>query len=76
MTAHRFTVIVEHDEQENAWVTYVPSLGLSTYGESRDEALDQTREAITGYLEAAATAGVPVPSGDTSSEVVEVEVAV
>jgi predicted RNase H-like HicB family nuclease len=36
-------------------VTLVPSLGsLSSYGETREKALDQTREAILGYLEAAA----------------------
>jgi predicted RNase H-like HicB family nuclease len=34
---------------------------LSTYGETRDEALEQTREAIVGDLEAANREGLDVP---------------
>ena len=48
-------MLIERDPDEKVWVTYVPTLGqLSTYGDTRAEALEQTREAITGYLEAAA----------------------
>ncbi len=57
-------------------MTLVPGLGsLSTYGETREEALDQTREAILGYLEAAAKEGLPVPEADVEPELVELEVA-
>lgn len=53
--ARKFAVILEFDPDDDVWVTYVPSLGhLSTYGKTRDEALQQTREAIAGYLEVAA----------------------
>lgn len=73
MTQH-FHVLVEWDSEAGVWVTYVPTLnGLSTFGETRDEALDQTREAILGYLEAAEKDGIPI-SG--SAELVELEVAV
>lgn len=73
--ARRFKVVLEWDSADEAWVTYVPTLGyLSTYGDTRDEALDQTREAIIGYLEAAAKEGLPVPAAD-EAEVVELEVA-
>jgi len=69
-------VLIERDPDENVWVTYVPTLGqLSTYGDTRAEALEQTREAITGYLEAAARDGIPVPPPDADTEVVELEVA-
>jgi predicted RNase H-like HicB family nuclease len=52
MTQH-FQVMLEWDADEDVWVTYVPTLnGLSTFGETREEALSQTREAILGYLEA------------------------
>jgi len=53
--ARQFQVIVEYDQTEKAWVTFVPALDhLSTFGQSREEALASTREAILGYLEAAA----------------------
>ncbi|MBI4492525.1 MAG: type II toxin-antitoxin system HicB family antitoxin [Chloroflexi bacterium] len=53
---------MEWDPESQAWVTYVPALNyLSTFGETREEALENTREAILGYLEAAAIEGVPVP---------------
>ena len=76
MTTRRFRVLVEWDPKADAWVTLVPSLdSLSTYGDTREEALDQTREAILGYLEAAAKEGMQVPDPDFEPEVVELEVA-
>ena len=48
---------------------------LSTYGDSREQVLEETREAIVGYFEAAAKEGIPVPSGDVELEVVDLEVA-
>lgn len=68
-------MLIEWDPDENVWVTYVPTLGqLSTYGDTRAEALEQTREAITGYLETAARDGIPLPPPDADTEVVELEV--
>jgi predicted RNase H-like HicB family nuclease len=59
----RFDVIIEHDPDHGAWVTYVPSLNnLSTYGDTRDEAIEQTREAIRGYLRVATRKGLPIPA--------------
>jgi len=58
----------ERDPEAAAWVTYVPALDhLSTFGETRDEALENTREAILGYLEAAAREGLDVPEGDAEA---------
>lgn len=72
----RFKVLLEWDADEQVWVTYVPTLGqLSTYGDTRDEALEQTRDAIIGYLEAAVKEGIPIPRADTETEVVDLEVA-
>lgn len=57
-------------------MTFVPALdALSTYGDTREEALEQTREAILGYLEAADKEGLTVPP-EVEAEVVELEVAV
>lgn len=75
-TIRRYGVLIEWDPSAQAWVTFVPSLdSLSTYGETREEALEQTREAILGYLEAAAKEGLAVPDAEAEPEVVEVEVA-
>ena len=74
-TVRKFKVLIEWDSEDETWVTYVPSLGhLSTYGDTREEALAQTREAILGYLEAAAKEGLDV-SAAGEAEIVELEVA-
>jgi len=76
METRRFGVLLEWDPITRVWVTFVPSLdSLSTYGDTREEALEQTREAILGYFEAAAKEGLPVPEADLEPEVVELEVA-
>lgn len=71
----RFKVLLEWDTDEEVWVTHVPTLGhLSTYGATREDALERTREAVIGYLEAASKEGIPVPPPGTETEVVELEV--
>ena len=76
METRRFRVLVEWDAEDEVWVTHVPALGhLSTYGDTRDEALRNTHEAVLGYLEAAAREQLPVPTEDTPLDVVEIEVA-
>lgn len=76
MTTRRFRVLVEWDPDAEAWVTLVPTLdSLSTYGDTREEALDRTREAVLGYLEAPAREGMLVPERDFEPELVELEVA-
>lgn len=72
----RFNVLVEWDPEDRVWVTYVPELDwLSTYGETREEALDRTHEAILGYLEASAKEGLAVPPVEGRAlEVIQVEV--
>ncbi|MDQ7822036.1 MAG: type II toxin-antitoxin system HicB family antitoxin [Candidatus Eremiobacteraeota bacterium] len=49
-----FNVLLEWDEEDKVFISYVPALNnISTYGDTREEALSNTREAILGYLEAA-----------------------
>ena len=70
-----FKVLIEWDPNDRVWVTYVPTLGyLSTYGDERADALEKTREAILGYLEAAEKEGIPVPPLDADAEIVDLEV--
>ncbi len=75
MTTRRFKVVLEWDSDDAVWVTTVPALnGISTYGDTRDDALAQTRELILGYIEALALEGLPAPAAEGSVELVEVEV--
>jgi predicted RNase H-like HicB family nuclease len=77
MPGCQFRVLVDWDPEAQAWVTLVPAVGdLSTFGETREEALAQTREAILGYLEAANKEGIPIPADTAAELLVEVDVAV
>lgn len=50
----QFAVVMEHDIESEVYVTYVPALGgISTYGDTEDEALEHTREMIEGWFKAA-----------------------
>lgn len=76
MPSRQFRVLVDWDPEAQVWVTLVPALGgLSTFGETREEALVHTQEAILGYLEAAGKQGISIPA-ESAAELVEVEVAV
>ena len=57
-----FKVILEFDQDESCWASYVPALdNISTWGKTRDEALKNTEEMITGYLEALRKEALPWP---------------
>ena len=76
MSMRQFSVVVEWDSEDEVWVTHVPALDyLSTYGDTRETALESTREAIVGYLEAAAKDEIPLPRSGPQPSVVELEVA-
>ncbi|HVP49003.1 MAG TPA: type II toxin-antitoxin system HicB family antitoxin [Bryobacteraceae bacterium] len=57
-----FKIVLEWDADDHVWVSHVPALGdISTYGDTLEEAVSQTREAILGYLETAAEEQIPLP---------------
>ncbi len=57
-----FKIVLEWDAEAHVWVSHVPELGgISTYGDTLEEAITQTREAILGYLETAAEQRIPLP---------------
>ena len=59
MAVHSFQVMLEWDPEDSVWVAYVPTLDfLSTYGETKEEAIANTREAIIGYMKAASKEGI------------------
>jgi predicted RNase H-like HicB family nuclease len=67
----RYRVVIEQDE-DGAYVVEVPALpGCISQGSTRAEAIDNIKEAITGYLESLQAHGEPVPPSITE-EVVEV----
>ena len=73
--ARRFKVLLEFDPDDKVWVTYVPALdNISTFGETKDQALELTRELVLGYLEAAEKEGILVPAERPETEVVDLEV--
>jgi predicted RNase H-like HicB family nuclease len=70
-----FQVIVE--PEDGVFVTYVPALDFaSTFGATREEALERTREMIAGYLEAAGKEGLAIdlPPPDRRAELVDLAV--
>lgn len=77
VATRRFKVLIEWDPDDRVWVTYVPALNhLSTFGSTREQALQQTRDAILGYLEAAAKEAILLPPEPNSSDIVDLEVSV
>lgn len=72
----QFSIRAEWDEQEQVWVTYVPALGgISTFGDTIEEALRRTKEAVLGYLEAAEKEGIALPVGAVDANTVRLALA-
>ncbi len=56
------SIEMEWDEESRSWVTYVPELnGISTFGKTYEDALDQTAEMIVGWIRAMDEAGLKLP---------------
>jgi antitoxin HicB len=56
----KYRVLIEQDE-DGIYVAEVPSLpGCISQGKTRSEALDNIKEAITGYLESLKEHGDPI----------------
>ncbi len=71
----KYRVLIEQDE-DGVFVAEVPALpGCISQGKTRNEAMDNIREAIEGYLESLKAHGEPIPPPITE-EVVEVSEAV
>jgi len=67
----RYRVLIEQDE-DGVYVAEVPALpGCISQGKTRNEVIDNIKEAIAGYLESLQAHDEPVPPSITE-EVVEV----
>lgn len=65
--------VVVYQGEDGWWVAEVPSLpGCITQGNTREEAIQNAREAITGYVRALEEDGLPVPEEPFSVMVVAV----
>ena len=71
----RYTVVLEPDEEGRGFTVRVPALpGCVTQGRTREEALDNAREAILGFIEGLEKAGEPVPEETAPVELATVAV--
>ncbi|MDK2931646.1 MAG: hypothetical protein PWR07_1777 [Bacillota bacterium] len=69
----RFKVVLEWDSEEEMYVATVPALpGCSSYGSTREEALERIQEAIGVTLEGLRATGQPLPKGDVDVSIAEV----
>jgi len=66
-------LVVLEQAPDGGWGAYVPDLpGCASWGETRDEAAHNVKEAITGHIEALQEGGDPVPPPHCVAELVEV----
>jgi len=67
--------VVLEPSKDGGYSVYVPSLpGCVSEGDSYQEALDNIREAIQGWLEVAQELGDDIPTSDVLTEAVEVSI--
>ncbi len=75
MQTQEYTYYIIWDPEDRVWVTHVPDLnGLSTYGETKEEAIAMTKEAIEGYIEAAIAQGILLPTPSSQFDKIAVTV--
>ena len=68
----QFTVVLER-EDDGRFSVYVPDLpGCASWGDTRDDALNNIREAIQVYIEGLEADGQPIPEPRASIEAVSV----
>jgi predicted RNase H-like HicB family nuclease len=69
-----YRVVLSRDEEGN-WLVSVPAIpGCHTWGDSREEALANAREAIEGCLESLRESGDSLPEDDLPVEVETIRV--
>jgi predicted RNase H-like HicB family nuclease len=65
--------VVIYPGEDGFWIAEVPSLpGCISQGETREQALSNIREAITGYVESLEADNLPVPKETFSALLVAV----
>jgi predicted RNase H-like HicB family nuclease len=65
--------VILHPIEDGWWLADVPSLpGCATQGETREEAIENIKDAIEGYVAVLEEKGLPVPDEWEEFEVVTV----
>lgn len=65
-----YRIIIEKEPQKdgsNVYVSYCPTLGISDFGKSVEEAKDHIHEAIECHIQGLAKLGEPVPTPDVEN---------
>jgi predicted RNase H-like HicB family nuclease len=63
-------VVLYPDHEDGGWIAEVPSLpGCMTQGDTREEAIENVRDAIVTWIEGANTVGMDVPSDSLDVQV-------
>lgn len=58
----RYSMIIEWSNEDDAYIVTVPELpGCITHGATYEEAVQQGKEAIEGWIESASADGDPIP---------------
>jgi predicted RNase H-like HicB family nuclease len=57
----RYSVVLEWDEVEQVFVATVPAPTISTYGDTKEGAIEKTKEAIAVTIEGLREFGQPIP---------------
>jgi predicted RNase H-like HicB family nuclease len=69
-----YKIVLEPDLEDGGYVVHCPTLpGCYSQGDTRDEALDNIREAIEAYLESLKIDNLPIPRA-VEPEIVSVRV--
>jgi predicted RNase H-like HicB family nuclease len=75
ITLRSITVKLEWDPETRHWMTFIPELNkLSTFGKTREEALEHTRDLLRGYLETCQAHALRLPL--TQKQIQEIRAAV
>ncbi|HLF72467.1 MAG TPA: type II toxin-antitoxin system HicB family antitoxin [Dehalococcoidia bacterium] len=64
--SHDYVIVIHPDEEDGGFWTEVPSLpGCGSQGETVEEAVEMTKDAIQGFIESLRKHGEPLPEERT-----------
>ena len=76
MTTRRYTIILKPDIEQGGYWVEVPALpGCYSQGDTLEQALDNIKEAIEGYIEVLTMDGEPIPEESVPYQVQQIEIA-
>ena len=66
MNTDHYSMIIEWSDEDQAFIVTVPELpGCRTHGDTYEEAVQQGKEAMEGWIEVAKSMNWPVPAPKT-----------